>query len=193
MADQYQGLQVDEEQREKDRLEREMVNARRRAASQYRQGIDDTRTAMNRGNMLTRQYAAGNLGRAAGFTPAGGAALRAGLGAGMQAAGQIAEAEQTGVARLADMGANLGQLEESAAQGARDLMKSDQRTLKMQSYIDTYNKVYDAQGHDEAKVTIANMLVNETDPVVIQQINQYVADMEGQQSGLSKFFSLLGF
>ena len=171
------GLEVPEEQLEKDRLEREMIDARRRAASQYEQDIGGMRQAMSRGNMLTRQFAAGNLGRAAGFTPAGGGAMRAGLGAGMQAAQQIAGAEQTGIQRLADMGVNLGQLQESAALGARELMKSDQRMLKMNQYIQTFQKVLDKQGFDEAQLTLDTLMQNETDPVLKQQLFQYGINM----------------
>lgn len=166
------------EQAEKDRLEREMIDARRRAASQYEQGMGDVRQAMNRGNMLTRQFAAGNLGRAAGFTPAGGGAMRAGLGAGMQAAQQIAGAEQTGVSRLMDMGVNLGQLQESASMGARELMKSDQRALKMNQYIQTFQEVLDKQGLVAAQDTILNLLQNETDPVFYDQMFKYINEYD---------------
>jgi len=178
MVDQYQGLEVGAEQQEKDRLEREMIDARRRAASQYQQGMGDVRTAMDRGNMLTRQYAAGNLGRAQGFTGSGGGAMRAGLGAGMQAAQQIAGAEQTGIGRLMDMGVNLGQLQESAATGARELMKSDQRQLKMQQYIQTFQEVLDKQGVEQAKFTLETMMGNETDPVLKQQLWHYGLSQE---------------
>lgn len=171
------GAEIPEEQLEKDRLEQEIIDARRRAASQYKQGMGDVRQAMNRGNMLTRQFAAGNLGRAAGFTPAGGGAMRAGLGAGMQAAQQIAGAEQTGVSRLMDMGVNLGQLQESAALGARELMKSDQRMLKMNQYIQTFQEVLDKQGYDEARAVITTLLNNETDPVVREQMQQYAMEV----------------
>lgn len=160
---------LDQEQQEKDRLEREMVDARRRAASQYQQGMGDVRTAMDRGNMLTRQYAAGNLGRAQGFTGSGGGAMRAGLGAGMQAAQQIASAEQTGIGRLMDMGVNLGQLQESASSGARELMKSDQRMLKIQQYMQTFQEVLDKQGYDEALAAMNALLRNETDSAVRDQ------------------------
>lgn len=170
MVDQYQGLEVGAEQKEKDRLEREMVDARRRAASQYEQGMGASRTAMDRGNMLTRQYAAGNLGRAQGFTGSGGGAMRAGLGAGMQAAQQIASTEQTGVGRLMDMGVNLGQLQESASTGAREMMKSDQRMLKIQQYMQTYQEVLDKQGLDEARLALYALLGNETDPVTKKQV-----------------------
>ena len=172
------GLEPSEEQLEKDRLEQEMIDARRRAASQYEQGMGDVRQAMNRGNMLTRQFAAGNLGRAAGFTPAGGGAMRAGLGAGIQAAQTIAGAEQTGVSRLMDMGTNLGQLQESAALGARELMRSDQRALKMNQYIQTFQEVLDKQGVVAAQDTILNLLQNETDPVFYDQMFKYINEYD---------------
>lgn len=165
----YDETPLDSEQQEKDRLEREMIDARRRAASQYQQGMGDVRTAMDRGNMLTRQYAAGNLGRAQGFTGSGGNAMRAGLGAGMQAAQQIAGAEQTGIGRLMDMGVNLGQLQESAATGARQLMKSDQRMLKIQQYMQTFQEVLDKQGYEEAVNALSALLRNETDAAVRNQ------------------------
>jgi len=178
MVDQYGGLDVGEEQLEKDRLTKEMIEARRKAARQYEQGIADTRTAMDQGNIRRRQFASGGLGRGQGFLASGGGAQRGALEGGLNVAGEIARSEEIGTDRLMQMGVNLADLQVDASTAARSMMKSDERKTKMEKYIQTFNDAYEAQGIDEARSAVNAMMEFETDPVVIQNMNLYMKTQE---------------
>tara|TARA_Y100001938_G_scaffold33686_1_gene46265 strand:+ start:1328 stop:1873 length:546 start_codon:yes stop_codon:yes gene_type:complete len=178
MVDQYGGLDVGEEQLEKDRLTKEMIEARRKAARQYEQGIADTRTAMDQGNIRRRQFASGGLGRGQGFLTSGGGAQRGALEGGLNVAGEIARSEEIGTDRLMQMGVNLADLEVDASTAARSMMKTDERKTKMEKYMDAYNKAYAAQGVDGAKAAVDAMLVFETDPVVVDRVQHMMTVQE---------------
>ena len=178
MVDQYGGLEVGEEQLEKDRLTKEMIEARRQAARQYEQGIADTRTAMDQGNIRRRHFASGGLGRGQGFLASGGGAQRGALEGGLNVAGEIARSEEIGIDRLMQMGVNLADLQVDASTAARSMMKSDERKAKMEKYMQTFNDAYEAQGIDQAKDAVNSLLVFETDPVVVQQVQKMMTDAE---------------
>jgi len=112
------------------------------------------------------------------FGAPGGAAVMPAAAAALQAQERVAGMERSGIGQMTEMGARAQQALQAGGEYGLSAMAGPRQQQKKLGYMQYYFDARKSLGQHEARQVLANLLANETDPIVVAQMQEFMQTAE---------------
>lgn len=154
------------------------TGAAQQLGQEYLTGKERLGQSMQEQGTAMQRMAARSLMGATPFGAPGGAAVMPAAATALQAQERVAGMERSGIGQMTEMGALGQQATQAGAEYGLSAMAGPRQQQKKLGYMQYYFDARKSLGQYEARQVLANLLANETDPIVVAQMQEFMQTAE---------------
>jgi hypothetical protein len=154
------------------------VGAGQKLGQEYLTGQERLGQSMQEQGTAMQRMAARSLMGATPFGAPGGAAVMPAAATALQAQERVAGMERTGIGQMTDLGALGQQATQAGAEYGLSAMAGPRQQQKKLGYMQYYFDARKSLSKADADALLANLLMNETDPTVVTEMQSFIQTSE---------------